>query len=61
MIVLDAKDCCQNCGYFNPETEKLWIGDKSMTIIRCVDSVKCEGIYNSIKKKAGGEKNGRVG
>lgn len=58
MITLDVRDYCQNCGDFYPKVEKLWIGDKVMSNIHCEYSVRCERIYNSIKKMEGEKKNG---
>ena len=58
MITLDVRDYCQNCPDFHPHTEKSWIYNKVMTSITCEDCVKCEKMYNYIRKEAGGEKNG---
>ena len=53
MINLRVEYYCQNCPYFEPETEKVETFDMSFvnTIVKCKDQIKCEQIHNHLMKE----------
>lgn len=65
MINLKVEYYCQNCPYFEPETEKVENFDMSFvnTIVKCKDQIKCEEIHNhlikELKELKEGECNGK--
>ena len=53
MIKSNVEYYCQNCPYFDPISNRLETFDMSYNIntyVECSDRLKCEVIYNQLKK-----------
>lgn len=51
MIKVKAKEYCQNCPYFEAETNKAFQDDFCITYISCTNSVICDSIEKYLTKE----------